>query len=314
MKRTIIIVLAFLFSLSPAAAQDEGVFEGRPTDFLPLQVGNQWTYEYHYLNAYYNRYEIVGEVAIEIDGWGGKAQFELLSPEWTRIRAAWEIPGYPLTAHYEPESPLFDLLDIERELTIEITHTETIEGHAYFVFSEPYDWPPVPAVCLAGQKVRFSDEGVLLVHWQEQDIPLYDFAPPYTPFTDPDYVTKDYTTPAYPVLYDAHDPFALPLTIRRSFFSDQTFVFCFGMNIADSTGGLGFVCFLPDYGLAKYGLYEFPDPGEIPSGWNILYPISAVIDGQVIEYPYSPTAPYPGYTHVQSTSWGQLKSRHRQRP
>ena len=318
MKRTIIIVLAFLFPIPPATAQDEGVFEGRPTDFLPLQVGNQWTYNHVYSNPYYNRYEIVGEVVKKIRGWGPKEGFDLLSPEWTRIRAVWEIPGYPLTARYEPESPLFDLLVIERELTLEITHTETIEGHAYFVFSEPPDdWPPVPAVCLVGQKVRFSDEGVLLVRWQEQDIPLYDFAPPYTPYF-PAYVTKDYTTPAYPVLYDAHDPVALPLTISRSFFSDQTFVSCFSMNIADlphyAINTLGFVCFLPDYGLAKYDLVEFPDPGEFPSAWNTLYPVSAVIDGQVIEYPYSPAALYPGHTHVQPTSWGQLKARHGSRP
>lgn len=320
MERTIIIVLALFFPLPPAAAQDEGVFEGRPTDFLPLQVGNQWTYEQHYLNPYYNRYEIVGEVVRETDDWtwGGKEQFDLLSPNWTRIRAAWEIPGYPLTARYEPESPLFDLLDTVRELTIEITHTETIEGHEYFVFSEPYDWPPVPAVCLVGQKVRFSDEGVLLVRWQEQDIPLYDFAPPYTPHTYPTSVTKDYTTPAYPVLYDAHDPVALPLTIRRYFLSDRAFALCFRMNVASlppyEIDNLGFVCFLPDYGLAKYDMIEFPDTGTFPSGWNTLYPVSAVIDGQVIEYPYSRTAPYPGYTHVQPTSWGQLKARYGQRP
>ena len=180
MRLVVPLVLCILLA-PPAAAQDEGVFEGRSTDFLPLQVGNQWTYEHHYLNPYYNRYEIVGEVAKEIDVWGPEEQFDLLGAEWTRIRAVWEIPGYPLTDRYEPESPLFDLLDTARELTLEITHTETIEGHAYFVFSEPYDWPPVPAVCLVGQKVRFSDEGVLLVRWQEQDIPLYDFAPPYTP-------------------------------------------------------------------------------------------------------------------------------------
>ena len=306
------LVLCILLA-PPSIAQEEAVFEGRPTNFLPLQVGNQWTYNHVYTNPYYNRYEIVGEVVREIDGWGPEEQFDLLSPKWTRIRAAWEIPGYPLTARYEPESPLFDLLAIERELTLEITHTETIEGHAYFVFSEPPDWPPVPAVCLAGQKVRFSDEGALLVRWQEQDIPLYDFTPPYTPYF-PDYVTKEYTTLAYPVLYDEHDPFALPLTISRSFFSDQTFVSCFSMNIADlptyEIGNLGYVCFLPDYGLAKYDMIEFPDPGDFPSGWNTLYPVSAVIDGQVIEYPYSSTAPYPGYTHVQPTSWGQLKARH----
>ena len=176
MKRTIIVFLVLL--APPAAAQDEGVFEGRPTDFLPLQVGNKWTYNQEYRNPYYNRFEIVEEVVREIDGWGSEEQFDLLNPKWTRIRAAWEIPGYPLTARYEPGSPLFDLLDIERELTLEITHTETIEGHTYFVFSEPPDWPPVPTLSLVGQKVHFSDEGVLLVRWQEQDIPLYDFAPP----------------------------------------------------------------------------------------------------------------------------------------
>ena len=320
MKHTIILVLAFLFPLPPVAAQDEGVFEGRPTDFLPLQVGNQWTYEHLYLNPYYNRYEIVGEVVREIDGWGVEEQFELSDPFWTRIQTLWEIPRYPLTAHYEPESPLFDLLYIEHELTLEITHTETIEGHAYFVFSAPPDWPPVPAVCLAGQKVRFSDEGVLLVRWQEQDIALYDLAPPYTPYfrRSVSYVTKEYTTPAYPVLYDAHDPVALPLGIRRAFFLDQAFVACFYVSMIipfDSLGGgLGYVCFLPDYGLALYQMSEFPDPGDIPSGWNILYPVSAVIDGQVIEYPYSRSARYPGYTHVQPTSWGQLKARHGLRP
>ena len=301
----------------PAATQEESVFDGCPTDFLPLQVGNQWTYEHHYLNSFYNGFEIVGGVVREIDVWGPQQEYDPLGLEWTRIRAAWEISGYPLTARYEPESPLFDLLDIEHELTLEITHTETTEGHVYFVFSKLPDWPPVPTLCLAGQKVRFSDEGVLLVRRQEQDIPLYDFAPPYTPHTHPTYAMKDYTTPAYPMLYDAHDPVALPLIIRRFFLFDQAFVAVFGVNFAglplSSLRDLGGVWFLPNYGLAKYDILEF-DTGDFPICWNILYPVSAVIDGQAIEYPYSRYAPYPGYTHVQPTSWGQLKARHGQRP
>ena len=54
MKRTIIIFLALLFSLPPAAAQNEGGFEGSSTDFLPLEVGNQWTYKQRYLNLAYS--------------------------------------------------------------------------------------------------------------------------------------------------------------------------------------------------------------------------------------------------------------------
>ena len=308
--RLVVSLVLCILLAPPAAAQEEGIFEGSPTDFLPLQVGNQWTYEHHYLNPYYNRFEIV-EGAVRETHWG--VEYDPLGFEWTRIRAAWEIPGYPLTARYEPESPLLDLLDYQRELILEITHTETIEGHAYFVFSEPPDWPPVPTLCLAAQKVRFSDEGVLLVRRQEQDIPLYDFAPPYTPSNVRPYPTKDYTTPAYPVLYDAHDPVALPLRIRRSFIVDRAFVPCFGVN-KSSLRNFGSIYFLPDYGLAIYAITEWPDPGEFPSGWNTLYPVSAVTDGQAIEYPYSPYAPYPGYTHVQPTSWGQLKARHGQQP
>ena len=307
----VILIVLYVLLNAPTNAQDEVDFEGSPMDFLPLQVGNQWTYEQHYLNSLYNRFEIVEGVVRDYTGWGGGQEYDPLGSAWVRIRAAWEIPGYPLTARYEPEPSFFDSLYYERELTLEITHTETIEGHAYFVFSKPSDWPPVPTLCLAGQKVRFSDAGVLLVRQQEQDIPLYDFAPPYTPFSDPDYVTKDYTTPPYPVLYEAYNLVSLPLEIGRAFFYDRAFVPCFSTK-----GNLGFVCFLPNYGLAKYGISAFLDPGDFPSSENTLYPVSAVIDGQAIEYPYDPYDSYPGYTHthVRPTSWGQLKARHRPRP
>ena len=49
MKRTIIIVLVLLFPLPPAAAQDEGVSEEiNPSEYVPLAVGNSWTYEHFY--------------------------------------------------------------------------------------------------------------------------------------------------------------------------------------------------------------------------------------------------------------------------
>ena len=175
----------------------------------------------------------------------------------------------------------------------------------YFVFSKPPDWPPVPTLCLAGQKVRFSDAGVLLVRQQEQDIPLYDFTPPYMPFTDPDYVTRDYTTPPYPVLYD-HFLVSLPLPIRRRLLLfDRAFVSFFRVQ------NFSKVYFLANYGLFKYEITDFFDPGDLPSNENTFYPVSAVIDGQPIE---APSGLRLGYTHVQSTSWGQLKARHWPRP
>ena len=300
--RLVILIVLYVLLNTPANAQDEVVFEGSPTDFLPLQVGNQWTYKQHYLNNLYNRFEIVEGVVRQYAGWGPRAEYDLAS--WRSIREVWEIPGYPLTDRYEPESPLFDLLTygyVTRELTLEITHTETIEGHAYFVFSKPSDWPPVPTLFLAGQKVRFSDAGVLLVRQQEQDIPLYDFARPYMPFNGLDYVTKDYTTPPYPVLYD-HFLVSSPLSIRRLLLFDLAFVSFFRVQ------NFSKVYFLANYGLFKYEITDFFDPGDLPSCENTFYPVSAVIDGQPIE---APSGLRLGYTHVQPTSWGQLKARHR---
>lgn len=267
----ILIALCVLLNTS-IDAQDEIVFEGKPTDFLPLKVGNQWTYEQSYSNTLYNRFEIVEGVVRQYTGWGPEAEYDLAS--WRYIREVWEVPGYPLTARYDRESSFFDSLYYKRELTLEITHTETIEGHAYFVFDKPSDWPPVPTLFLSGQKVRFSDAGVLLVRQQEQDIPLYDFAPPYTPFTDPDYVRKDYTTPAYPVLYD-HLLVSRPLPISRILLFDLAFVSYFSLQ----SQGFGGVYFLANYGLFKYEIVDFFDPGDFPSCWNTFYPVSAVIDG-----------------------------------
>ncbi len=160
------IALALLFSLPPAAAQDEGIFEERPTDLLPLEVGNQWTYKQRYLNLAYS------------GSWWER------NPE---IRILFEVPG---GYRHPPDS----LLSGEREFTIEITHTEMIDGWEYFVFSHAdYDWPPLPTLFWAGQKVRLSDEGVLLFRWNGQDVPLYDLNPQHP---------SRYSIPAYPLRED----------------------------------------------------------------------------------------------------------------
>ena len=77
--------------------------------------------------------------------------------------------------------------------TLEITHTEFIDGFEYFVFNEPpYDWPPMPGLGLiwneqwdrekglffAGNKVRLSDDGVLIFRLDGVDVPVFDFSMP----------------------------------------------------------------------------------------------------------------------------------------
>ena len=311
----LVVPLVLCTLLAPSAdAQDEAGFKGSPTDFLPLQVGNQWTYTHSYYNDVYGNYETF---------YGDVYDLEYFDPLFLLAhRLMMEIPGYPLSPGladfvWPPDDLRFP---VRRELTIEITHTETIEGHEYFVFSEPYDWPPVPTLCLAGQKVRFSDAGVLLIRQQEQDIALYDFASPYEYGSAQIHSDKEYTTLAYSVLYDAHDPVRLPLLVRRFLWDARlrsrwrlfyppplsfgpAFVTRFVVN-----PGLGDVYFLANYGFARYEVWE--------PGWdllrvfeNSLAPVSAVIGGKEIAYPYV----FVG-TSVQPTSWGQLKARHGQEP
>lgn len=325
--RLVVALVLCILLAPPATTQDEGAFEGGPTDFLPLEVGNQWTYQHGYYNRFYEFYGSWHEVFFGFLDDDPLAQLAK--------RLTMEIPGYPLfSASDDRAYPLEDLARLtKRELTLEITHTETIEGHTYFVFSQPaYDWPPVPTLCLAGQKVRFSDEGVLLIRQQEQDIPLYDFAPPYEYDFAQVHSDKDYTTPAYPVLYDVHDPVQLPLSVRRFSWDARlrihwplfyppplsfgpAFVTRFYVHhIADVASNeiiwasFGSVYFLANYGLARYEVWE-PGFDRVRVFENSLAPVSAVIGGKKIAYPYV----FVG-TSVQPTSWGQLKARHGQEP
>ena len=122
-----------------------------PADYVPLEVGNRWTYKHRYVNTSYS------------SGW--------LSP---RDNKPLEIPGY---SHRDggPQPP-DSLTRVEKILTIEITHTVIIDGLEYYVFSgADYDWPPLHDYFWGGKKVRLSDEGVLVFRWEDQDLPLYDF-------------------------------------------------------------------------------------------------------------------------------------------
>lgn len=298
----VLIALCVLLNTS-IDAQDEIVFEGKPTDFLPLRVGNQWTYEHFYYNDTYD-YPFYDKLE--------------QAPEGPALRAIFGIPGYPF---YGEDRPPEDLHYVTRDLTIEITHTETIEGHDYFIFSDPeYDWPPVPNFFLAGQKVRFSDEGILLFRRQEQDIPLYDFSQVH--------IEKHYTMPEYPLLYDENNP--VEIKMRRTFRDavtnwfhtparlGQAFTALFQVSYTvpvdkfeypPLTFGLGHIdlgqaYFVTNYGIALYYLYisgvHWSHPFE-----NSLQPVSAVIDGEAIAYPYVLER-----TNVQPSSWGQVKVRH----
>ena len=288
--------------------------ELNPLDYVPLAVGNRWTYEHSYSNETYPR---------QADPAFGK-----LEP--------FGIPGYP-HGRGNPIPP-DSLRFVEKTLTIEITHTEVIDGLEYFVFSDvDYTWPPVPALFWGGKKVRLSDEGFLVFRWNGQDVPVYDLdhhhfdlhgfnrrlGNSYT-FTLPgesDMVKVKITR--YTFFYS--DELATESPRPESRYSVVMFKYS-----QDRSYVLSFCFFLRGYGIGQLftrllGLWD------VPLFLNILTPISANIDGEEILYPkHTLSAPVPrsisivdpiffsedfGGVHVfpdtttsvQPTSWGQLK-------
>ena len=145
--RLLMLLLVFLAGYTTAVVAQEtedAAIEINPLDYVPLAVGNRWTYEHFYMNYLHG----TGE--------------------------PFDIPGYP------PGIPSDSLLFAEKIVTIEITHTEVIDGLEYFVFSDAdYDWPPLPDFFWGGKKVRLSDEGFLVFRWNGQELPVYDFGHPH---------------------------------------------------------------------------------------------------------------------------------------
>ena len=280
----LILVLCALMGQAVQAQADEIT----PTDFVPLEVGNQWTYKHEYKNYAYE--------------WRRE-----LAPE---IRMLFELPDYP---YDDPRHPPDSLLWVERELTIEITHTEVIDGLDYFVFSRAdYDWPPVPTFFWAGQKVRLSDEGVLLLRWNGQDVPLYDLN-----FQHP----GRYSIPAYPLREDL----VTKLDVRRLDRDENQIRIAFSVspkiNLPNNISSHMIIRVLPGYGLdscneSYYELVELIFGGEVVFAelrsffHNALDPISAIISGEAVSYDQVPRR---RNTHVQSSSWGQLKRAFRPR-
>ena len=247
--------------------------ELNPHDYIPLAVGNSWTYDHHYLNATYPPWRVTTE-------------------EYLKFM---EIPGYP--HGWDNPVPPESLLQINRKLTIEITHTEIIDGFEYYVFSNPdYDWPPMPELFWGGKKVRLSDEGFLVFRLDEKDVPLYElghhyFHSNYAKSVD----LNTYNVDTFP-----------PMEIRRSILPENNrenplFVgFSFWSEV-----GIPLVVFLRGYGLSEYHTWGI-GTGYSPLWGVLLNPVSANIEGKEILYPY-PRTHFMSIASVQPTSWGQLK-------
>ncbi|MFA6108591.1 MAG: hypothetical protein WDA75_07475 [Candidatus Latescibacterota bacterium] len=209
--------------------------EYRPEDFLPLAVGNSWTYRHSYMEM-------------------------------------------------REDAPL---LEAEQELTTVVTGTEVIDGQTYYVFSGPeYTFPPIPWFSLAGKKVRWADDGALMVLRLGGEVALFRF---------------DVQEPRqYPITSTESD------TLVRSFItSGRVLLASFDLMGHNAPGEDRGVFFRQFYGMAGHAISVWFT--DVPDFMNKLDPIRAVLDGRAIEYidAVRPTA-------VSASSWGRLKVlRHR---
>ena len=114
--RWIWVALLSLSGVLPAAATD---YEA--SDYLPLAVGNSWTYTHKYY----------------IRGDGGR-----VVQQYSAYADQWPGPGEPF--RYP-------------EFTIEVLNTEVIDGKMYYVISDmPANWPPAPPQFIASKKLRWE--------------------------------------------------------------------------------------------------------------------------------------------------------------
>ena len=273
------LTLAALASLAvPAAAPD---YEA--SDYLPLAVGNSWTFDHDV----YDRAVFMSEAgdAYPVTRLGD-------SSEWTAY-----------VANAAGKTP---------ELTITVERTEEIDGKTYYVMSSmPAFWPPAPPHCLSGKKVRW-DGTRLVEHTGTGELTLFRFdganAAGYSiPTTDGDNRVTVYidlnsflteSVPVYVFSFLGHDYGEWPAGIYESW-----------------SAGRG-VWFMAGYGLA--GCSEAIQASDHPSFINEFRPIQATLsdgggDGvsgqsgtRVLQY----KDVWEGRsTSSSSSSWGTVKGR-----
>ena len=310
--RWMVSVLSFLagYTVNVAVAHpeidapDSLRIELNPLEYVPLAVGNRWTYEHWYYS---------GVTTFDSDFWRDTFDSDF-----------WRLEGLKRLEFIEfPDS----LSLIGKTLTIEITHTEMIDGLEYFVFSDAdYVWPPLPALFWGGKKVRLSDEGFLVFRWNGQEVPVYDldhhhFDRSVRP------VNKDSYTFTIP---GKSDTTRVNITRSMYFYVDRQPIAHFKPDSRYAKVVFGysqwtrptdrFTVFLSGYGIGQvHSSIPFFDTTIYQ---HILTPISATIDREEILYPdhtlsdFSYTSFFDEFlfpelpdttTAVQPTSWGQLK-------
>ncbi len=234
--------------------EDANTIDLNPLEYVPLAVGNRWTYEHIYHNY-------------------------LSEDEWLSLSASGFFP--PAAGEYA----LSDSIRLgEKILTVEITHTEVINGLEYFVFSDAdYSWPPLPGFFWSNKKVRLSDEGILIFHWEGRDVSVYDFS------GTSDSYTYHSTLPIGSGTSE--------VSFNRTYTQHQTSRVYFNFDYFSRSDSPSRSVFTQGYGMGLIYFYVGGLCGRVDFR-NALGLLSATIDGKEVVYERNP--------HFESTGVGQV--------
>ena len=268
-KKRTCLILAALLSLSgvlPAVATDY-----QASDYLPLAVGNSWTYKHLYYDD--------NDVGIEY-----------YPAYWGQWRASHE-PSY-----------------LYPEFTISVLDTEVIDGKTYYVISDmPINWPPAPPHFIAGKKLRW--EGTrLMERTADGEQAIFRFDGTTADYTQTDAYVGGYMISRFRTYLGSSSVEESNVYSTRYFFPKTEgdhrvvveaglkpvpwYVFEFHGNHVevrqcDFIAGYG-----PSGFVAGYGMVFL----------NLLDPLRAVIGGTPVEFVDALIS-----TGISSSSWGQIK-------
>ena len=264
----LLVVLLGLSRVLPADATDDA------STYLPLAVGNSWTYAHQYYGALRN----------------------YIDPqlEWYSTYYQWlAIINEPLTPH-------------SRLVSITVQGTEVIDGKTYYVLSDlPDNWPPAPPYFIAGKKLRWA--GTHLMERTadgERSVFRFDGANDAGYTVEPDGVSSpikrqgwfEHTEQAVRVEPAGVDNL---ITVRLSSpDSSPGYVFDF----SGTEQGNGSCAFRKNYGCVRCS--SVIRLWERTGHASHVRPVRAVLGGRTVEYKDLLT---PTSTSIPASSWGQVK-------
>ena len=262
-------LLAVLLGLSrvlPADATDDA------SAYLPLAVGNSWTYAHEYSNSL-GTFDSPRERYSTYYRWPARAN---------------ELP-YPHG----------------RLVSITVQDTEVIDGKTYYVLSDlPDNWPPAPPYFIAGKKLRWA--GTHLMERTadgERSVFRFDGANDAGYTVEPDGVSSPIKRQGwfeYMELAVEVEPAGVDnlITVRLSSPDPPAYLFDF----RDTEQGNGGCVFRKNYGCVRCSsmILLWQQIGHA----NHVRPIRAVLGGRTVEYK---DLSMPTSTSISSSSWGQVK-------